>query len=190
MIARCLQLFSIAFLACLVPRLQAEELKTGSTHAFHFTDVDDNEIATDGGRVTIITVVTRSNEEKAHAVADLVPDKYLGDPKFIYVTLVNFQGKLPGLVHAVTRGVIRGRLDAEAKELKPQYAAKNLTRDPRQDVHVIADFDGAAVEELGLPVNSEEVAVFVFSGKGKLVQRWNGVPPDDSLGKAIAQAAE
>ncbi len=187
MITRSLQLFSVALLFAALA--ESSELKTGGVVALTFEDVDGNELSTADGHITVITVVTRANEDKAHAVADHVPDRCIGDAKYRYITLVNFQGKLPGLLQGVTRGVIRGRLDAEAKDLKPQYEAKHITRDPRRDVHVIADFDGKAVTQLGLSPESD-VEVFVFNGEGKLVQHWTDVPPDNSLGKAIAMAAE
>lgn len=188
MIARRLQWFCVFLLCLLALRASADELKPGSFHALSFTDVDGNRFSTADGHITVITVVTRSNEEKAHAVADQVPDEYMGNPKCRYVTLVNFQGKLAGFLQGLTRTIIRGRLDSEAKRLKPEYEAKHLARDPRKDMHVIADFDGKAVAQLGLPMSSDQVMVFLFNGRGKLIQRWTDVPPDDSLGKAIAAA--
>lgn len=190
MIMQSLQFFSVAVLLGAAGFLEASELKTGSTASLTFEDVDGHELSTADGHVTIITVVTRENEVKARAVANQVPDRYIGDPKYRYVTLVNFQGKLPGILHAITRGTIRGRLDAEAKELKPQYEAKHIARDPRRDIYVIADFDGKAVTQLGLSPDSGDVEVFVFNAEGKLVRHWTDVPPDDSLARAIASAAE
>jgi hypothetical protein len=102
--------------------------------------------------------------------------------------MVNFQGKLPGPMRGLTRGIIRNRLNAEAEALKPQYKAKNSTRDPRRDVHVVADFEGNAVTRLGLSSDSSTLAVFVFGGKGKLVARWNEVPSEEAMVNAIAAA--
>ncbi|MDQ2658895.1 MAG: hypothetical protein M3Y03_00570 [Verrucomicrobiota bacterium] len=179
--------FFVCFLLCATALcLPAGELATGSIHALTFQDVDGGAISTTDGHVTIITVVTRQNEAKARQVADLVPDRYVGDPKYRYVTLVNFQRKLAGPFQGLTRAIIRNRLDAEAKTLGPDYATKHLSRDPRKDLHVIADFDGSAVARLGLPAASNQVAVFLFGPKGKLLARWNDVPPGDSLPKAIA----
>lgn len=165
----------------------AGEWEVGGKHALSFQDVDGNNISTSDGHVTIITVVTRAQEDNAHAVADLIPDRYVGDEKFWYVTLVNFQGKLAGPLQGLTRAVIRNRLNAEAKELQPQYRAKKIERDPRSDLHVIADFDGSATKRLGLP-ESAATAVFVFDGAGKLLGRWDGVPPGEALPKALATA--
>jgi hypothetical protein len=188
MLARPLQIFSLCWLLVALASAEATGLAPGSLQHLVFRDVDGNDLSTSDGHVTIVTVITRDNEEEAHAVADQVPDRYKGDPKYRYVTLVNFQRKLFGLVEGVTRAVIRHRLDAEAKEIKPDYVARKITRDPRRDLHVIADFDGQAVQKLGLPMDRSGIAVFVFNGQGKLVARWNKVPPGDSLAKAIVAA--
>ena len=186
--ARSLQFFFIALLLALPSAIEAAALQPGETHRLTFRDVDGNDLSTADGHVTIIVVVTRRNEEQARQISKLVPEHCIGDPKYRYITLVNFQKGLVGPVQGITRAIIRNRLDAEAKALQPRYAAKNITRDPRRDVYVVADFDGAAVSRLGMTPESNDVAVFVFNGAGKLVQRWTGVPPADTLSKAVAAA--
>lgn len=188
MIARSLQIIFAAFLLAESASAQANPLAVGKVHKLTFGDVDGNDLSTADGHVTIMTVVTRENEAKARTVAELVPDRCVGDPRYRYITLVNFQGKLLGAVHGLTRSIIRGRLDAEAKKLQDDYTAKQLTRDPRKDIYVIADFDSEAVLRLGLAGESEEIAVFVFDPAGKLIARWNDVPPGDSLPQAITAA--
>jgi hypothetical protein len=188
MIARSLQLFFLAIILAPHPLATAAELQVGAAHQLTFRDVDGRSLSTADGHVTVITVITRDQEEKARAVSKGVPERCVGDPKYRYITLVNFQGKLPGPVRGLTRRVIRGRLDAEAKELKPRYVAKQLTRDPRKDLYVVPDFDGSSAARLGLQSASATLAVFVFDGKGKLVARWNEVPTEAELGKAIAAA--
>ena len=188
MMPRLLQMFSIALLFAMHAVVQGAELQRGSQHPFTLRDVDGNNLATADGHVTIITVVTRENEKQARAIAAGVPRRVVGDPKYRYITLVNFQRKLSPLFRGITNGIIRRRLDAEAKELQATYTAKQLTRDPRRDVFVVADFDGSAVAHLGLTPNVSEVAVFVFDGGGKLIERWTGVPPPGALARAIAAA--
>src|SRR3954463_11550438 len=117
MIARALQIFSTALLLA-SSVANAAPLQPGTVYDLKFTDVDGKSLATADGNVTIITVVTREEEDKAKAIADLVPDRYIGDQKYRYITLVNFQGKLMTPLRGITRGVIRNRLDAEAKTLK------------------------------------------------------------------------
>ena len=188
MIARSLQSFFLALILAASATATAAELQVGATHRLTFRDVDGQDLSTAAGHVTIITVITRENEEDARAVSKLVPERCIGDPKYRYITLVNFQGKLPGALRGVTRAVIRNRLDGEAKQLKPRYVAKHLTRDPRDDVYVVADFDGSAVTRLGLSPDSAKLAVFVFDGRGTLVARFNQVPSEAAMVKAIAAA--
>ncbi|MDQ6624769.1 MAG: hypothetical protein M3Y69_01325 [Verrucomicrobiota bacterium] len=188
MIARSLQLFSVLLVCATSAIGETPALQPGRTYSFSLHDVDGHDLATADGHVTIVTVVTRDNEEQAHAVADRVPDRCLGNPKYRYITLVNFQRKLAGPFQGLTRAIIRKRLDAEAKQLKPQYDAKKITRDPRRDIFVVADFDGSAVSHLGLAPESNNVAVFVFDGHGKLVGNWSGVPPGNALAEAVTAA--
>ena len=168
--------------------MTAAELELGDVARVTFRDVDGNDLSTAAGYVTIITVATRENEGKAKAAADRVPERYIGDQRYRYVTVVNFQGKLPGPLRGLTRGIIRQRLETEAKRFRALYAAKKIARDPRRDLFVVADFDGAAVRQLGLAPESDAVKVFVFGGDGKLVAVWTDLPPNDSLGQAIADA--
>ena len=187
MIGRVLQIFLAALLLA-VAHGAPSEIKSGNVYDISLHDVDGNDLSTTAGAVTIITVVTRDNEEKARAIAALVPERCIGDPRYRYITLVNFRGRIPRPLRGLTRAVIRSRLDAEAIELKPRFVANQSDRDPRKDIYVVADFDGAAVEKLGLAAVSEEIAVFVFNGRGRLVARWDDVPPGDALPKAIAAA--
>ena len=188
MIAFRLQCFFVAFLVASVVAVRSEELRPGSIHRLVFQDVDGNALSTSDGHVTIINVTTRQKEKEARRVAELVPDRCIGDPKFRYVTLVNFQRKIARPFHGLTRKIIRGRLDQEAEKLMDDYAAKRLTRDPRRDIFVVADFESKASTQLGLSPNSDDLAIFVFDGEGKLVNRWTGLPPGDSLSTAIAAA--
>jgi hypothetical protein len=188
MITRSLQSFFLAFILAGSATEAAAELQVGAAHQLTFRDVDGQDLSTAAGHVTIITVITRENENEARVVSKLVPERCIGDPKYRYVTLVNFQGKLPAPLRGGTRAVIRSRLDAEAKGLKPKYVAKHLTRNPRDDVYVVADFDSSAVTRLGLSPDSAKVRVFVFNGKGMLVARFDEVPSEAAMVKAITAA--
>lgn len=165
-----------------------EQFTPGTTHRLFFRDVDGNDLSTSDGHVTILTVVTRVHEDKARIVADLVPDRYIGGAKYYYITLVNFERKVPRPFYGLTRAIIRSLLAVEASKLKPDYVAKKIARDPRSDLHVVADFDGRATEQVGMSADAGKMAVFVFDGSGKLIARWSDVPPGDSLAEALAEA--
>jgi len=187
MSARTLQWFFLALICAAAPA-QGEPLRAGNVYSLTFTDVDQHQLSTADGHVTIITVVTRKDEQKAETVGERVPHVYLGDPTYRLISLVNFQRGIFSPLRGMISGIIRRRMDAEAKDLQKIYTARNLTRNPREDIYVVADFDGAAVSKLGIDPMSNEFAVFVFDGRGRLIKRWSDVPPAEELGAAIAEA--
>ena len=184
---RLLQYF---FLAAILtgPAAGANELRPGNVYPLTFTDVDRQQLSTSDGHVTIITVLTRKDEEKAQQVGDRVHHVYLGDPKYRLITMVNFQKGMFPLFHGMISAIIRNRMDAAAVGLQKIYTARKLTRNPRSDIYVVADFDGKAVSQLGMEPTGSEFAVFVFDGRGRLVRRWSDVPSAEALSAALNEA--
>jgi hypothetical protein len=179
------------FLAALVVATSADaaELRPGNVYRLSFTDVDKRELSTSDGHVTVITVVTRDDEQKAQTVGDRIAPVYMGNPKYRLINLVNFQQKVLPPFRGMISAIIRYRLDAEAKKLQKIYSEKRLKRDPREDILVVADFDGKAVSQLGIAPASSEFAVFIFDGRGRLVRRWNDLPTAEALTEAINDAS-
>ncbi len=167
---------------------QAVQLRQGNTYPLTFTDVDHRQLSTADGHVTVISVVTRRDEAKAETVGDRVSQITFADPKVRLITLVNFQQGILLPLRGMVSAVIRNRLDAEAKEIQKSYAERHINRNAREDVFVIADFDGKAVSQLGITPTSSDYVVFIFDGKGRLVRRWNDVPSPDQLAQAIKEA--
>ncbi len=184
------RLLQYLFLAAILsgPAVRASELHPGNVYPLTFTDVDRHQLSTADGHATIITVLTRKDEKKAQQVGDRVPDFCLGNPKFRLITMVNFQGSILSLFQGMINAIIRSRMDAAAKDLQKTYTARHLTRNPRSDIFVVADFDGKAVTQLGMEPSSSEFAVFVFDGRGRLVRRWNDVPSAEALTAAVNEA--
>jgi hypothetical protein len=178
--------FLMAMLA--VATVQAVELRVGNNYPLTFTDVDRHQLSTAEGHVTIITVVNRRDEAKAQTVGDRVSKMIFGDPKFRLITLVNFQQNILLPLRGMVSAVIRHRLDVEAKEMQKSYAERHINRNAREDIYVVADFDGKAVSQLGINPISPEFAVFVFDGRGRLVRRWNDVPSAEMLAQALKEA--
>jgi len=171
-----------------VARLNAVQLRPGNNYPLSFTDVDRHQLSTADGHITIISVVTRRDEAKAQTLGDRVSKITVGDPKFRLITMVNFQQSMLPPFWGIASAVIRHRLDAEAKDIQKSYAQRHINRNARDDIYVIADFDGKAVSQLGISPSSSEFAVFVFDGKGRLVRRWSDVPPEDALTQALHDA--
>lgn len=177
-----------AFLVATTPEVRAAELQLGNSYPLSLTDVDQHQLSTSDGHVTIITVVTRQDEQKAQLVGDRFPRQYLGDPHYRLITVVNFQQKIVSPFRKIVEAIIRHRLDVEAKELHKIYSAKHLDRNPRYDLFAVADFDGKIVSQLDIVPSSTKFAVFVFDGRGQLLRRWNDAPSADALLAAINDA--
>jgi hypothetical protein len=167
---------------------QAVQLRQGNSYPLTFTDVDHHQLSTADGHVTVISVVNSRDEAKAQAVGDRFTQFTLGDPKFRLINLVNFQQNILLPFRGMVSAIIRHRLDAEAKDIQKMYVERHINRTARDDIYVVADFDGKAVSQLGIAPTSSEFAVFVFDGKGRLVRRWSDVPSADAIAQAIKEA--
>lgn len=132
--------------------------------------------------------MNRRDETKAQTVGDRVSQITAGDPKVRLITLVNFQQNIILPLRGMVSAVIRHRLDDEAKEVQKSYAERHINRKARDDIFVVADFDGKAVSQLGIAPTSPEFAVFIFDGKGRLVRRWSDAPSAEMLTQAIREA--
>ena len=166
----------------------AIQLRQGNTYPLTFTDVDRHQLSTADGHVTVISVVTRRDEAKAQTVGDRVTQITLGDPKIRLVNLVNFQQNILPPLRGMVSAIIRHRLDTEAKDIQKTYAQRHINRNARDDIYVIADFDGKSVTQLGISPTSSEFGVFVFDGHGRLVRHWSEVPSLEMLAQAIKEA--
>ena len=186
-IRRAQQYFFLVVLAA-ITTVEAVQMRVGNNYPLTFTDVDRHQLSTADGHVSIITVLTRRDEEKAQAVGDRVPRQYYGDPKFRLITLVNFQQNIFPPFRGMVSAIIRHRLDVEARELQKTYSERHLNRNPRDDIFVVADYDGKAVTQLAIDPTSSEFAVFVFDGRGRLLRRWNDVPSAEALAQALQEA--
>lgn len=188
MIRRLLQCFFVAALVLPVVG-QANSLDPEQSYQFAFTDVDGNQLSLHDGHVTLVTVIVKQDHGKADTVGDRVPEKYLGDPHYRLITVVNFQKSVSPFLQGVTSAIMRHRLDLEAARIQARYSAKQSERDPRSDLFAVADFDGKAISKLGMQPDSDEFAVFLFNGEGKLVRHWHEIPPADELSAALQEAS-
>ena len=184
---RCLQFFFAALFIFAVFTCPAE-LIVGNVYPLTFTDVEGRHFSMQDGRATLLMVATRQTEAKAHLVGNNVPDQYVGHPHYRYVTVINFQKRIPRFLRRIISAVVRRRFRAEADLVQPQYSARHINHSPRADLFAIADFEGNAVRQLGLDPASNEFAAFVFDGRGRLLRRWRDVPTSADLRSALASA--
>src|ERR1041385_432583 len=183
------QTFFVALMLA-VTTAQAVQLRPGNTYPLVFTDVDHRQLSTADGHVSIISVVNSRDEAKAQTVGDRVTQITLGDPKTRLINLVNFQQNILPPLRGMVSAIIRHRLDTEAKDIQKTYAQRHINRNARDDIYVVADFDGKAVTQLGISPTSSDFGVFIFDGKGRLVRHWTDVPTLEMLTQAIKEARQ
>jgi len=187
MIRASLRLIFVAGVAASVVRASNLSPETG-VRDIVLTDIDGNQLSTSDGHVTIITVITRQNQAKASVVGDRVPLKYLGKPRYRLITVVDFQQEIGPFFRPIFLAIIRSRVDAEARRLQTRYSAKHLSRPARQDIFLVADFDGHVANQLGITASSDGFLVFLFDGTGHLKRSWNDVPSASDLAAELAGA--
>ena len=156
----------------------------GKPCPFKFVDVDGRTLTASDGVVTVLVVVNRSNGEKARLVADRIPQRCLGNPNSRMVTVVRFSGTRNRALQYLLTSMIRRRLNAEGIKLQKRYGAKGLSRNARQDVYAVADFDGQVASQLGIPGNSQ-FNVLIVSANGTLLRQWSDAPSAEDLSQAL-----
>ena len=87
------------------------EVNVGDIYKINLPDVDGNTHATADGRITILVLTNQANTDKAHTLADRVPDFCLGDPtSYRMITVVVLEKKHSRPVRAIFSAVILGCL--------------------------------------------------------------------------------
>ena len=183
---RAFQIFIFATALSFVSALHSHgTLSNGHRYAVNFSDVDGRPLSTADGHVTVLVLTTTEDSARAHAVADHVPDYCLGNENYRMITVLHFRKKHSQFGRAVAMMLIRHRLDEEAKRLQTRYDAMKIARPARQDVHVVADFDGAVTAQLGVESGTAVFHVFVFGRDGELLHHWDDVPGAEELAAAV-----
>ena len=162
------------------------EATAGETYRINFADVDGNALSTADGHITIVVLVNKANIDKAHAVGDRTPDFCL-NPMYRMITVLAFEKQHSKPIRALLTSLMRRRVDSEARQLQARYDRLKITRNARQDVFAVADFDGGITTQLKSQWSAGLFRVFVFGRNGELLKQWNDVPSGEELAVALKQ---
>ncbi len=184
---RGIQLFFILLNFGFSPLLQGD-LSVGQTYTLKFSGLNGESLSTADGHVSIVVVVTRPTWTKAQQLGDRVPDACVGDSVHRLITVVKF-GQHSSPVRSVLTAGAKHRLSGEAKRIQPRYDARKLTRNPRDDIFAVADFDGVIAGKLGVEPEADFRA-FIFGKNGQLLARWKDVPTAEELAAVLKPARE
>jgi hypothetical protein len=157
----------------------------GETYRISFVDVDGNSLSTADGRITTVALTARPNIDKARTVGDRTPDFCLGNSNYRMITVLAFEKNHSRPVRAVLNSLMRHRLDSEAGRLQSRYDRLTVSRNARQDVFALADFDGSITGQFGEKVDPQLFRAFVFDKNGELLKQWNDAPSTEELTIAL-----
>ena len=164
----------------------ARDLVKGQIYAVKLTNVDGRPLSTADGHITILVLAARKDVDKARLIGDRTPERCLGNPNFRMITVLHFPNGTSRPGRFLYTALIRQRVDAEARKLKPRYLAKKLAADPRRDVHVVADFDGRTASQFG--IDPDQFRVLILGPDGALLREWSEMPSAEQLARALPEA--
>jgi hypothetical protein len=183
---RALQIFLLLTTTLLLRATPARgALSTGDTYSISVVDIDGNRLSTADGRVTIVVLSTAADREQARTVGDRVPDFCLGNPAYRMITVIHFTGRHVEIGRRIATAFVRHRVHEAAKRLQARYDALKISRDAKNDIFVVTDFDGTIAAQLDQPAGATNFCVFVFGQTGELLAQWHSVPSTDELAAAL-----
>src|SRR5438445_12812933 len=128
-------------LFALLPSFCAE-LTVGEIYRINPPDVDGNTLSTADGDITTVVLISESNIDKARAVGDRTPDFCLANPTYRMITVLAFEKKHSKPIRMILTSLIRRRVDSEARQLQTRYDRIRITRNARQDIFAMSEFEG------------------------------------------------
>jgi hypothetical protein len=183
---RALQFFFVAAIApLLAATLLRGALSSEANHSLSFVDIDGNKLSTADGHVTVLVLTTTADREKVHAVGDRVPDYCLGNPNYRMITVIRFTSKHTAIGRKVITALVKRRVNEAATRLQSRYNTNKISRDARQDIFTVMDFDGSASSQLDEPGAAASFRVLVFARDGKLLAQWTDVPSAKQLAEVL-----
>jgi hypothetical protein len=160
-------------------------LSIGAAYSLSFVDIDGNKRSTADGHVTVLVLTTPADREKARTVGDRVPDHCLGNPDYRMITIARFTRRHLVIGRRIATGLVRHRVNEEARRLQARYDGNGIQRDARKDIFIVTDFDGSVSSQLGEAESATDFCVFVFGRNGELLAQWHGVPSAEQLAAAV-----
>jgi hypothetical protein len=184
-----LRAFKFFFVAAVAPFITATllpgALSNGALYSLNFVDIDGNKLSTADGHITVLVLATTTEREKVRAVGDRVPDFCLGNPNYRMITIVRFTSRHAAIGRRIATAFVKHRINEEARRLQTRYDASKISRDARNDIFTVLDFDSSASSQLDDSAQAASFRVLVFARDGKLLAQWTDVPSAKQLADAL-----
>jgi hypothetical protein len=131
---------------------------------------------------TLLVLVSQQTASAADGVLSGVRARY-PDPAVIQLATVVDLRSIPRLLRKVAEGTLNGRYHERAKALEPGH-------DPAERIVILPDWDGKAVDALGISDLSQQAAVAVVVPSGQLVGVRQGGDLESAALELVATALE
>jgi hypothetical protein len=140
---------------------------------FKATDADNHNILINKpGVITLLLGTNEDSQDAARAAGEAVYP-YRGRPDFDLIVVVDLRDSIAAWAPTVVLAEMRSNLDKEVKDLKPYFLQNGNTSNPRNSMHVIADFTGTICPQLGWPAHTDDLRAILFGGDGREIKRWD-----------------
>lgn len=163
-------------------------LSIGSDHSISLVDLDGNKLSTADGHITVVVLASPAEREQARTVGDHIPDFCLGNPTYRMITVIHFTGRHLAIGRRLATAFVRHRVTEAAQRLQARYDALKISRNARNDIFVVTDFDGTVASQFGQAAGAAEFGVFVFGAKGELLAQWHSVPTTEELAAVLKKS--
>lgn len=157
---------------------------------FKATDADNHTVYINRpGVVTLLLGTNQDSQDAARAAGEAVYP-FRGRPDFALVVVVDLRDSIAGWAPSIVLAEMRANLDKEAISLKPYFLKNGNTSNPRNDAHVIADFNGTICPDLGWTEHSDDLRAILFGGDGREIKRWEKLEDMQAMQAEVRAAIE
>jgi hypothetical protein len=101
------------------------------------------------------------------------------------ITIVRFTSRHAAIGRRIATAFVKHRINEEARRLQTRYDASKISRDARNDIFTVLDFDSSASSQLDDSAQAASFRVLVFARDGKLLAQWTDVPSAKQLADAL-----
>jgi hypothetical protein len=159
-------------------------------HKIKAVDADNHTIVLN--RVGYITMIVGTNEDSQDGAraAGKAMYPFQGRPDFRLIVVVDLRGSVAAWVPSLVIDRMKASLDEEAVELKPYFLANGNKGNPRNESHVVPDFNGAVCPQLNWPEGTSNLRGILFGADGREIKRWDDLTDMNALQADVRTALQ
>jgi hypothetical protein len=157
---------------------------------FKATDADSRSVFINKpGQITLLLGTNQDSQDAARLAGETVYP-FRGRPDFDLIVVVDLRDSIAAWAPSVVLAEMRSNLDKEVADLKPYFLKNGNTSNPRNSMHVIADFTGTILPQLGWQDKSDDLRAILFGADSREIKRWDKVSDMNAMQADVRAAIE